>query len=125
MADSGIDALVDQIAARVKARLGGGTALPVIPLREQPCDEDPANCSGCGQCVVRRPWAAKAVVAEGASRLGAGEGTGEVDNALASMIDHTLLKPEATAEDLKRLCDEARRYHFASVCVNSANVPRV
>jgi deoxyribose-phosphate aldolase len=36
-----------------------------------------------------------------------------------------LLKPEATAEDLKKLCDEARKYHFASVCVNSSNVPRV
>ncbi|MCR4417298.1 MAG: deoxyribose-phosphate aldolase [Ignavibacteria bacterium] len=34
------------------------------------------------------------------------------------MIDHTLLKPEATLDDIKKLCDEARQFHFASVCVN-------
>ncbi|MDQ3472637.1 MAG: deoxyribose-phosphate aldolase [Acidobacteriota bacterium] len=36
----------------------------------------------------------------------------------AGLIDHTLLKPEATNEDIKRLCEEAARYRFASVCVN-------
>jgi len=40
------------------------------------------------------------------------------------MIDHTLLKADATAEDVKKLCDEARKYCFASVCVNSTNVGR-
>lgn len=38
---------------------------------------------------------------------------------LAALIDHTLLKPEATAADIIRLCSEARDHHFASVCVNS------
>ena len=33
-------------------------------------------------------------------------------------IDHTLLKPESTQEQIKRLTDEAKNYHFASVCVN-------
>ena len=37
---------------------------------------------------------------------------------LARMIDHTLLKPEGTPAQVKTLCDEARRHHFASVCVN-------
>ncbi len=41
---------------------------------------------------------------------------------IASYIDHTLLKPTATAEELKKLCDEAREYSFASVCVNPCNV---
>ncbi|MCS7010204.1 MAG: deoxyribose-phosphate aldolase [Anaerolineales bacterium] len=41
---------------------------------------------------------------------------------LASWIDHTLLKPEATAEDIKRLCAEARQYRFATVCVNPVYV---
>lgn len=36
----------------------------------------------------------------------------------ARLIDHTLLRPEATAEDLQRACAEARQYGFASVCVN-------
>lgn len=43
--------------------------------------------------------------------------------ALAGMIDHTLLKPEATAEQVKKLCLEAREYHFATVCVNPVYVP--
>ena len=37
---------------------------------------------------------------------------------IACMIDHTLLKPEATRGDIVRLCGEARRYGFATVCVN-------
>ncbi|SFS82287.1 deoxyribose-phosphate aldolase [Marininema halotolerans] len=43
---------------------------------------------------------------------------------LASMIDHTLLKPEATSDQIDRLCDEAGEHHFASVCVNPSWVAR-
>jgi deoxyribose-phosphate aldolase len=41
---------------------------------------------------------------------------------LAKLIDHTLLKPEATRGDIKKLCDEARKYAFYSVCVNPTYV---
>lgn len=41
---------------------------------------------------------------------------------LAKMIDHTNLKPDATSEDIKRLCHEAMHYGFASVCINPANI---
>lgn len=44
------------------------------------------------------------------------------DSSLASMIDHTLLDPEATKQQIAQLCDEARRYGFASVCVNPSYV---
>jgi deoxyribose-phosphate aldolase len=40
----------------------------------------------------------------------------------AKYIDHTLLKAVATVDDIIKLCDEANKYHFASVCVNPANV---
>ena len=40
------------------------------------------------------------------------------------MIDHTLLKPEATYAEIAQLCDEARQYGFASVCVNATHVKR-
>ena len=43
--------------------------------------------------------------------------------ALARMIDHTLLKPEATPAQIKQLCAEAREHHFASVCINPLYVP--
>lgn len=41
---------------------------------------------------------------------------------IARLIDHTLLKPEATAADVARLCEEARQYGFYSVCVNGSRV---
>lgn len=41
---------------------------------------------------------------------------------LASYIDHTLLKPDATAKDIAQLCAEAREHTFHSVCVNSSRV---
>ena len=43
---------------------------------------------------------------------------------IASYIDHTLLKPDATGEQIDRLCAEAREYGFASVCVNPYYVAR-
>jgi deoxyribose-phosphate aldolase len=43
---------------------------------------------------------------------------------LARMIDHTLLKADATYDQIETLCNEARQHHFASVCVNPANVER-
>lgn len=42
---------------------------------------------------------------------------------LAKLIDHTLLKPEATEEQVRKLCEEAKTHHFMSVCVNPYWVP--
>jgi deoxyribose-phosphate aldolase len=42
---------------------------------------------------------------------------------LAKMIDHTLLKPEATRTEVETLCSEAKQYGFASVCINPSFVP--
>lgn len=44
---------------------------------------------------------------------------------LNKYIDHTYLKPFAMESDIIRICDEAKKYHFASVCVNPCNVPLV
>jgi len=41
------------------------------------------------------------------------------DIKLHRLIDHTLLKPEATEADVVRLCDEAKKYNFWAVCVNT------
>lgn len=46
--------------------------------------------------------------------------TADFDRELAAKIDHTLLKPEAGEREVLRICDEARHYGFASVCVNPA-----
>ena len=46
-----------------------------------------------------------------------------MDKPLASYIDHTILKPDAAESKVRELCEEAKKYHFASVCVNLTNVP--
>jgi len=56
------------------------------------------------------------VVSAGAERLTSTLGIIPEDKSLARMIDHTLLKPDATADQIAQLCFEARKYHFASVC---------
>jgi len=53
------------------------------------------------------------------------EGAKDYDQKLASMIDHTFLKPEASRDQLEQICQEARAYKFATVCVNSCNIPLV
>ena len=62
------------------------------------------------------------VVSAGAERISSTLGVLPGDAALARLIDHTLLKPDATADKVAQLCVEARKYAFASVCVNPSNV---
>ena len=59
----------------------------------------------------------------GAARVAATMGYCPAPDGLASLIDHTLLKPDATREEIERLCREALQFCFASVCVNPNWVP--
>ena len=98
--------LVEQITDLVLSRLddggaGGGSYCP----------------SFCGADVQR-------IVDAGASRIGIVLGETATAHDWASLIDHTLLKPEASEADIKRLCNEAVQYGFASVCVNPAWVKK-
>ena len=52
------------------------------------------------------------------SACGGAQPVSAVDEAVASIIDHTLLRPEATRDDILRVCREASRYGFATVCIN-------
>jgi deoxyribose-phosphate aldolase len=126
---SDVDQLVDIIARRVQERLGGSAPqvkLAVLPRDRGECNDDSApgeDCAGCGACVVRRPWSVRAVEGAGAMRVGAMPGVGSVPGDMAKLIDHTLLKPEATREEVVKLCEEAKKHRFASVCVNTTWVP--
>jgi deoxyribose-phosphate aldolase len=62
------------------------------------------------------------VLNAGADRLGTTLGVAPTDESLAPTIDHTLLKPDATQDQIAQLCFEARKHGFASVCVNPAQV---
>src|SRR5262245_61778971 len=57
------------------------------------------------------------VVDAGATRLGV-HASGGAPAGVAAMIDHTLLKPDATRADIEKLCREAADFHLATVCVN-------
>jgi deoxyribose-phosphate aldolase len=78
----------------------------------------PSTC-GChallSECCPDR---LRGVLDAGATRLGL-HATGGPPGDVAALIDHTLLKPEATRADIERLCREAAEYRFATVCVNA------
>jgi len=66
----------------------------------------------------------KRIVDAGASRIGVVLGESATARDWASLVDHTLLKPEASESDIKKLCQEAVQYGFASVCVNPSWVKK-
>jgi deoxyribose-phosphate aldolase len=78
----------------------------------------PLRC-GCHSVLYECcPDRLKSILAAGASRIGL-HATGGSAGGVAGMIDHTLLKPDATRQDIETLCREAAQYGFATVCVNS------
>ena len=98
--------LIDQITDAIVARLNGDGS-------------DQAKMCGCtSECFDRCPERMHRIVDAGAARIGLVLGQTGSARDWASLVDHTLLKPEATDDDIKKLCEEAATYHFASVCVN-------
>ena len=75
-------------------------------------------------CVIHNKDGVKNIVQSGADRISTGIGLEEntFDPDLARMIDHTLLRPDATQKEIEKLCTEAKQYRFASVCINPSNV---
>ena len=132
MQEQELERLVEVITRIVRDRLFPGgppaqqspTASLVAGLSSQVCSlsETQQDCQSCGAKV-------DALLSAGAHRIGAQPfGTdapvaASLSGDVARAIDHTLLKPEATPEEVRRLCDEARKYSFASVCVNPGYVP--
>lgn len=77
-----------------------------------------------GSCAVHSPEKVREIVANGAGRISFSGAAAEVPSDLARYLDHTLLKPEASASDIDKLCAEAVEYGFAAVCVNPTWVKR-
>ena len=102
--------LIEQVTRRVLAELSGKS------------DDHCADC--CGSCAAHCSDKVSKIVAEGAGRISFNGNGSEVPAQIAGYIDHTLLSPGATAGEVDRLCDEARQYAFASVCVNPVWVKR-
>jgi len=77
----------------------------------------PSRCACHSLLYECCPDRLRGVLDAGATRLGL-HASGGAPGDVASMIDHTLLKPDATRSDIEALCREAAEYRFASVCVN-------
>ena len=103
MADD-MDKLVDLIVKKVKQKI------------------DTKDNTEWAHSVQKDPDGARRIIDAGASRLTSGPRIGQVRGDIAPIIDHTMLNPGATHDDLAKLCTEAMDYGFYSVCVNAANV---
>jgi deoxyribose-phosphate aldolase len=109
--------LIEAITRQVMATLAGAG-----PLAGAACDACDPAC--VGNCAARCAPKVAEVVAGGASRITYTGDGGHVPADLAQYIDHTLLRPDASAADIDRLCTEAVEHGFASVCINPTWVPR-
>jgi deoxyribose-phosphate aldolase len=115
-----LDRLVAEIGDELLARMGTAR-----PARGEGLDIPSLVCPGCTQrCIQTCARKTKEIVSAGADRVSASETLTRIDPAMAAMIDHTLLRPDATATEIDTLCAEALRYRFASVCVNPYWVAR-
>jgi deoxyribose-phosphate aldolase len=113
--------LIESITRQVMASLAAGPGALGLP-GGGPGGEACANC--VGGCAARCAPRVAEVVAGGASRVTYTGEAGHVPADLARYIDHTLLRPDATAADIDKLCAEAVQHGFASVCINPVWVPR-
>ena len=87
-------------------------------------ERDDEICPGCEQnCAEKCARKTRVVVDAGADRISCGPSVVQLDAGFAGLIDHTLLKPDASRNEIKKLCEEAARFGFASVCINPWNVP--
>jgi deoxyribose-phosphate aldolase len=83
----------------------------------------PSRCACHSYLYECCPDRLRGVLEAGASRIGVHASGGAADG-VASVIDHTLLKPDASRHEVEQLCAEAAQHHFASVCVNPTWVVR-
>jgi deoxyribose-phosphate aldolase len=105
--DATLDRIIEQITRNV-----------LVLLNEAAAPDNPGPALSPHNFAERlRP-----VVHAGADRIGTTLGAAPTDGQLGHMIDHTLLKPDATQDQIAQLCFEARKYTFASVCVNPSYV---
>ncbi len=107
-----VERIIEEVTREVLLRLNAPARTTAVTT---------CNCQD-GSCVAHCNDQVQRVVAVGADRLTAPLGTRPLDGSIAGKIDHTLLKPDASQDQIAQLCYEARTHHFASVCVNPTHV---
>lgn len=113
-----LEQMIQSITEEILGYLGSSQSTDLCGL-----EIDSLICPGCDQrCAERCARKTRKVLEAGATRISAGAAVGPIESDIARLIDHTLLKPEASRADIQKLCEEALRFEFASVCVNPWNV---
>ena len=115
---SDFEVIVEQVVQEVLKKLGEDRQLTE---GESEC----AVCVLCGKCADKVPEAVERIKEAGAVRISCTPGVTSVRQDIAPLIDHTLLKPDATRAQVEQLCCEARELEFAAVCVNPSYVKLV
>ncbi|HUO35535.1 MAG TPA: deoxyribose-phosphate aldolase [Candidatus Acidoferrum sp.] len=113
-----LERIVQAITEEILRYLDSGQGAALCGL-----EIDDVVCPGCDQrCAERCSRKTRKMVEAGADRISAGASVGAIESDIARYIDHTLLKPDASRKDIQKLCEEALKFGFASVCVNPWNV---
>ena len=109
---------LNKVMARVKSLLDNESS-----SSNKTCDKD-TSCV-CGVPIDKEPETLRYFRESGVDRFGYNDVTGCecVPEEIAACIDHTVLKPDTTEDDIIKLCKEARDYNFASVCISPVYVP--
>ena len=125
MTQTELDILVAQIGEEILARVrraGGVRAAQKGEGSISPTRSARAACSAAPRPARRTPRRSSPPAPTAFPRA---SGSRRSIPSIASLIDHTILKPDATRADVVKICREARQYNFASVCVNPYWVPLV
>ncbi|MBI3180960.1 MAG: deoxyribose-phosphate aldolase [Myxococcales bacterium] len=126
MAEQDLPQLIEEISERVRrrivaARVGREEPCTAAPWRPGEAAKEEESCgTGCTGCRSVDSCATVLAVQSGVGRISPDRVRTSAD--IAPYIDHTLLKPDATREDVVKLCEEAKRFGFATVCINSVHV---
>lgn len=122
-----VNALVDDITERVKRRLDAlhaGKEEPCTPSKSEVRTGSAEECASegtCFKCSNHDTCGTSLSVRHGLTQRVTPDKL-RTSQDIAPYIDHTLLKPDATQAEVLKLCEEAKKYGFATVCVNSINV---
>jgi deoxyribose-phosphate aldolase len=129
--DQSLASLSDQDILKIAERVGQLVQAGSGTAGEEPCNEknhdhqDSDMVCHCGVCAERQPDTYRKFMDFGVDRIGVHDGTSaaSVPEDIARCIDHTVLKPDATVDDIKTLCAEADEFQFATVCISPSYVP--
>ena len=123
LSDADILKIAERVGQIVQASAGNVTPNPQVTGGHDHQDSD--MVCRCGVCAEKQPDTYRKFMDFGVERLGVHDGTNaaSVPEDVAKCIDHTILKPDATEDDIKTLCAEADEFQFATVCISPSYVP--